>query len=65
MPKLKTNRSAAKRLKLTKSGKVKRWCSFNGHIKTKKNAKRKKRLSSHTYVDNADLKKIKKLIPYS
>lgn len=64
MPKIKTNRSAAKRLKTTKKGKIKRWHAFSGHIKTKKGPKKRRKLSSSTFIDKADEKKFKKLIPY-
>lgn len=65
MPKIKTNRAAAKRIKLTKNGKCKRWHSNTGHLKTqKKDAKRRRRLTSSTIASKADNKKIKRLVPY-
>lgn len=42
MPKMKTNRSARKRFKLTKSGKVRRFKAFKGHMRQTKTAKRKR-----------------------
>jgi large subunit ribosomal protein L35 len=64
MPKLKTNRGAAKRFKKTGSGKIKRRRANSSHILTKKSTKRKRRLRSSTLIDKADLKKVRKLIPY-
>jgi large subunit ribosomal protein L35 len=64
MPKVKTHRGAAKRFKLTATGKVKRSKAFASHILTKKTTKRKRTLRKATLVDSANLKEIKKLIPY-
>jgi large subunit ribosomal protein L35 len=64
MPKLKTHRGAAKRFSLTASGKVKRSKAFASHILTKKTTKRKRALRRATLVDSANLKEIKRLIPY-
>ncbi|KPJ48293.1 MAG: 50S ribosomal protein L35 [candidate division Zixibacteria bacterium DG_27] len=64
MPKLKTNRGAAKRFKKTGSGKIKRRKSNSSHLFTKKSTKRKRRLRSSALVSKTDLKKVKKLIPY-
>jgi len=64
MPKIKTHRGAAKRFKLTKSGKVKRHKAYKGHILTKKSAKRKRHLRKGTTLTPADEKRIKKLLPY-
>ncbi|MFH2011607.1 MAG: 50S ribosomal protein L35 [Pseudomonadota bacterium] len=65
MPKLKTNRGAAKRFKLTKSGKVKRAKAFRNHILTKKSTKRKRGLRQAGYLEKVDSKVVKKLIPYA
>ena len=65
MPKIKTNRSAAKRFSLTGSGKVKRRRQNLRHILTKKNAKRKRRLGHAALVDSANMKQVKKLMPNS
>jgi large subunit ribosomal protein L35 len=54
MPKMKTNRSAAKRFKLTGKGRVKRSKAFKSHILTKKSAKRKRHLRKSTLVSKAD-----------
>jgi len=62
MPKMKTNRGAAKRFKLTGSGKIKRKHAFANHILTKKSKKRKLKLSHFTVVDKADEGNIKRLL---
>ncbi len=64
MPKIKTNRGAAKRFGKTASGKIKRRRAFHSHILTSKNQKRKRRLRSGTFVSSVDAKNIRKLIPY-
>ena len=65
MPKLKTNRGAAKRFKKTGSGKYKRSSSHMNHILTKKSSKRKRKLRSSSLISQGDLKSVKKLLPYS
>ncbi len=65
MPKLKTNRRAAKRFTVTGSGKFKRRRKNLRHILTKKNAKRKRLLGQSTTVDKANEKSIKRLMPYA
>ncbi|HXY24685.1 MAG TPA: 50S ribosomal protein L35 [Candidatus Acidoferrum sp.] len=64
MPKLKTHKGAAKRFKKTATGKVKRQHSFLRHILTSKPHKRKKKLSESVLVSDADLRKVKRMIPY-
>lgn len=64
MPKIKTNRGAAKRFKYTGSGKIVRNKAFSSHILTKKSTKRKRNLRKATLVDSTNVKQISKLIPY-
>lgn len=64
MPKMKTHRGAAKRVKKTGSGKLKRAKAFKSHILTKKSAKRKRNLRKGTLVTESDMKRIKTLLPY-
>jgi len=64
MPKMKTHRGAAKRVKVTGTGKLKRMRSNKSHILTKKTTKRKRRLRQSTLVSKADAKKLKKILPY-
>lgn len=62
MPKHKSSRSAAKRFKKTKSGKIKRRRAFKSHLLSKKSTKRKRKLRKCTLVEKADQKKIKRLL---
>ncbi|MDP4178864.1 MAG: 50S ribosomal protein L35 [Bacillota bacterium] len=64
MPKMKTRRAAAKRFKLTGSGKIKRAKAFRSHILTKKTSKRKRNLRKTSYVSASQEKVMKKLLPY-
>jgi large subunit ribosomal protein L35 len=63
MPKLKTNRGAAKRFRATGSGRIKRKHAFHSHILTKKDPKRKRRLRSTSLVAKSDEKAVRKLVP--
>ena len=65
MPKLKTNKSAAKRFKRTKSGKLKRSKAFGSHLLTSKSSKRRRRLRKAGILVGEDAIRIKKLLPYS
>ena len=65
MPKIKTNRGAAKRFKATASGKFKCKQSHLNHILTKKSTKRKRGLRAPDIIDKADKPAIKKLLPYA
>jgi large subunit ribosomal protein L35 len=62
MPKMKTNRSAAKRFKKTASGRLKRGKQNRRHILTKKSPKRKRQLRSPALVSKADEKRMKRLL---
>ncbi|HUF79083.1 MAG TPA: 50S ribosomal protein L35 [Thermoanaerobaculia bacterium] len=62
MPKQKTHKGAAKRFKVTATGKVKRGHSMRSHILTKKTTKRKRRLRKSTLVSPAFAKEIKGMI---
>jgi len=64
VPKLKTNSGAAKRFKKTGTGKVKAKRAFSRHILTKKATSRKRHLRSPKIVESANMKGIKKLLPY-
>ncbi len=64
MPKMKSNRGAAKRFKLTGSGKIKRNKAFSSHILTKKSTKRKRGLRQSDIVDSANYKGIRRILPY-
>jgi len=62
--KLKTNRSAAKRLKVTGSGKVMRRKGWKSHLLTGKNATRKRRLTGSVEVDKDNKANLKRMLPY-
>ena len=65
MPKIKTNRGAAKRFSMTGSGKIRRRRANHSHILTTKNRKRKRRLRTGTLIHSADMRNVRKLIPYA
>ncbi|MEA3292567.1 MAG: 50S ribosomal protein L35 [Pseudomonadota bacterium] len=65
MPKMKTNRGAAKRFKRTGTGKFKRAQSHLRHILTKKSTKRKRHLRHDALLHPADEAAAKRLLPYS
>jgi large subunit ribosomal protein L35 len=63
MPKLKSNRGAAKRFKRTASGGYKRAQSHLNHILTKKSTKRKRHLRPALMVSSADVPALKRMLP--
>ena len=64
MPKLKTNRAAAKRFKKTASGLLKRSKAYKSHNLTKKSTKRKRNLRKSIITDATNVKNMKKVLPY-
>ncbi|HEU4341320.1 MAG TPA: 50S ribosomal protein L35 [Candidatus Binatia bacterium] len=64
MPKMKSNRAAMKRFRVTASGKIKRSKGFKSHLLSSKGKKRKRRLRQATLVSSVESKNIRKLIPY-
>jgi large subunit ribosomal protein L35 len=65
MPKLKTNRGAAKRFSATASGKFKRNQSHRRHILTKKPSKRIRQLRTPALVHASDQKMVSRMLPYA
>jgi len=65
MPKLKTNRGAAKRFKRATSGAVKRNASHRRHILTKKSTKRKRQLRCPRALHGSDVKSAERMLPYA
>jgi large subunit ribosomal protein L35 len=63
MPKIKTNRAAAKRFKRTKTGKFVYSKSYGSHILTKKTRKRKRSLRKSGILDGINTKVLKRLLP--
>jgi len=64
VPKIKSNRAAMKRFRVTGSGKIKRSKGFKSHLLSSKGKKRKRHLRQGTMVSAAEQKNIRKLIPY-
>ena len=64
MNKLKTNKSANKRDRVTKGGKILRGHQLNSHLKTKKKSDRIRRHLEPVQVDKGQQKTLKRLLPY-
>jgi large subunit ribosomal protein L35 len=64
MPKIKTNRGAAKRFSITASGSFKRNASHRRHILTKKSTKRKRQLRAAHLLHKSDVRAARRMIPY-
>ncbi|HKR58124.1 MAG TPA: 50S ribosomal protein L35 [Pyrinomonadaceae bacterium] len=64
MPKLKTHKGAAKRFRITATGKIKRGHSHARHILTKKTNKRKRLLDIDALVSPSDQKRVEAMLPY-
>lgn len=64
MPKIKSNKGALKRFKVTATGKVKRARAFKSHLLSSKGKKRKRRLRQGAMVSASEQKTIRKLVPY-
>ncbi len=65
MPKMKTHRGAAKRIKVTGTGKFKRHHAYCSHILGKKSPKRKRNLRKSDILTPGEAKKVSKLLPYA
>ena len=61
--KMKTNKGAAKRLRKTASGKIKRKSAFGRHIMRSKSAKQKRQLKKTRYVHSANIDNTERLLP--
>ncbi len=64
MPKQKTRKAAAKRFKITKTGKIKSSKSFRGHLLARKSRKRKRALSKRAVLGKTAARKIRTMLPY-
>lgn len=62
--KLKTNRGAAKRLKVTGTGKIMRRKGWKSHLLSGKNATRKRRLTGDVEIDKSERENFKQMLPY-
>jgi large subunit ribosomal protein L35 len=65
MPKMKTNRGAAKRFRRTGSGGFKCGHAYHNHILTKKSTKRKRKLRPLAQISASDVPEVRRLLPYS
>ena len=64
MPKMKTNRAAAKRFWKTGSGKIRRGKAGLSHLMRGKSDNRRRKLRKNTTVDDSDHRRVERLIPY-
>lgn len=64
MPKLKTHRGAAKRLKVTGTGKFMKRSGYKSHLLTGKPARRTRRLRKPSIVSKSERERMKRLLPY-
>ena len=64
MPKMKTKRAAAKRLKATGTGKLMRRSGWKRHLLEAKSPKRKRRLRKPSLITAADAPRLRRLVPY-
>ncbi|MCK6474969.1 MAG: 50S ribosomal protein L35 [Planctomycetes bacterium] len=62
MPKQKTHKGVAKRVKLTKKGKIKRGQAFHGHLMTGKSGSRRRRLKSTIVANKGDQRRLARLL---
>ncbi|WP_303722488.1 50S ribosomal protein L35 [Malonomonas rubra] len=65
MPKMKTNRGAAKRFRTTGAGRIRRNKAFSSHILTKKSTKRKRNLRKSALIAEVDVKAVRRMLPYA
>jgi large subunit ribosomal protein L35 len=64
MPKMKTKRAAAKRVKATASGKLKRRAGWKRHMLEAKSPKRRRQLRQAKMISEADQPRLQRLVPY-
>ncbi len=64
MPKMKTNRAAAKRFKRTGKGKVKRYRAYKGHLREAKSSKQIRALRKSKMLNKSDTELVHKMLPY-
>jgi large subunit ribosomal protein L35 len=62
MPKMKTDRGAAKRIKVTGTGRLRRRQAFRSHLLEKKTSKRTRRLAAETAVARADERLVRRML---
>ncbi|MDP3998696.1 MAG: 50S ribosomal protein L35 [bacterium] len=64
MPKVKTKKAAARRFKITKTGKVLRGHQYSRHLQTKKSGRRRRRHKEPAKLTGKNAKLIKRMLPY-
>jgi large subunit ribosomal protein L35 len=64
MPKLKTRKAAAKRFRVTSTGKIMRRKAFKNHLLQHKSANKKRNLSKMAVVDESDAENVRLMLPY-
>jgi len=64
MPKLKTNKSAKKRIRISKGGKGKHFKAGRGHLLMMKRPKRKRQMGTPAFIAEGEMKSIRKMLPY-
>jgi large subunit ribosomal protein L35 len=62
MPKMKTDRGAAKRIKVTGTGRLRRRQAFRSHLLEKKTSERTRRLARETEIAKADAKTTRRML---
>ena len=65
MPKMKTRRGAAKRFKITKSGRIKRRRAYRSHILEHKPPKRRRQARTAQSVDSTNAAAVRRMLPYA
>lgn len=64
MPKVKTHKGTKKRIKITATGKALSWSNMRNHLNEAKGPKRRRKLKKVNVVADADMRRIKALLPY-
>jgi large subunit ribosomal protein L35 len=64
MPKMKSNSGAKKRFRITGKGKVRFKRAYHSHILTTKTTKKKRKQRRPAILAAADVKQVKRLLPY-
>ncbi|MFH1189668.1 MAG: 50S ribosomal protein L35 [Candidatus Omnitrophota bacterium] len=64
MPKLKTNKSAKKRIRISKHGKGRHFKAGRGHLLMLKSSKRKRQMGRPAFIAEGEMKSIRKILPY-
>jgi len=65
MPKMKSNRAAAKRFRRTATGKIRRYKPYGNHLMTSKSPARRRKLRVATLISEADQREVAVLLPYA